>query len=274
MARSCTPGYRAGYGKPPTHTRFKPGQSGNPGGRGKGKSKAKPPPPANLSAEHAQTLHLLSEEVTWEEGGRVRHMTVSEAAQRALIGQALAGDVRAIKMVQEQEARVHAALDAIRAAERLADSTALTLKIAARIRSEGLAKLDTPRPGSGDGADAAPPVDGLPEPCRREEDSPLPRAGLADDLLEWEGYPCAPTLDGKEAACATERPSAYGREVAPGASMDATGAAPSISHRQERVWGQEQPCVPPIVTRRRRRRRRPTNEPKIRNPRPLIAPFR
>lgn len=38
-ARSSSPGpreYKVGYGKPPKHSRFKPGQSGNPKGRRKG----------------------------------------------------------------------------------------------------------------------------------------------------------------------------------------------------------------------------------------------
>ena len=34
--------YKVGYGKPPKASRFKPGTSGNPGGRPKGSGSAKP----------------------------------------------------------------------------------------------------------------------------------------------------------------------------------------------------------------------------------------
>jgi len=36
------PGYDVGYGKPPAHSRFKPGQSGNPRGRPKGVKNKRP----------------------------------------------------------------------------------------------------------------------------------------------------------------------------------------------------------------------------------------
>jgi hypothetical protein len=55
------PEYRVGYKRPPVHTRFKPGQSGNPSGRSKG-------------SQNLQTLFtkILAEEVSLREGANVR----------------------------------------------------------------------------------------------------------------------------------------------------------------------------------------------------------
>src|SRR4051794_31141733 len=43
--RPESPSYEVGYGKPPAHSRFKPGRSGNPRGRPRG-SRNQPPVPA------------------------------------------------------------------------------------------------------------------------------------------------------------------------------------------------------------------------------------
>lgn len=56
--------YTVGYGKPPRHTRFQKGQSGNPRGRPKGARGLK----ADLRAE-------LSERVRVTENGRTRRLT-------------------------------------------------------------------------------------------------------------------------------------------------------------------------------------------------------
>jgi hypothetical protein len=39
-AADAKPGYAVGHKRPPVHTRFKPGQSGNPTGRAKGTKKS------------------------------------------------------------------------------------------------------------------------------------------------------------------------------------------------------------------------------------------
>ena len=44
--------YEVGYGKPPSHTRFKPGESGNPRGRPRGSRNAQP----SFSEERIKTL--------------------------------------------------------------------------------------------------------------------------------------------------------------------------------------------------------------------------
>ena len=77
--------YRVGDRKPPLHTRFKPGQSGNPSGRVKG-------------SKNLRTLfhQILNEEVSLREGGEVRKMSKAEALMRGLIVGALKGDSRSL----------------------------------------------------------------------------------------------------------------------------------------------------------------------------------
>jgi hypothetical protein len=127
-----------------------------------------------LSAEHAQTLRLLREEVTWEESGLKQHMKVGEAVQRALIGQAMAGDVRAIKLVREQEARARA-------------EEARLLEIAGRTKSAELVKsirealnVSARLQGGTLPPDIHNQVYGVP-PARDDEDGAGEPAPIADD---------------------------------------------------------------------------------------------
>ena len=77
-------GYEVGYGKPPEHTRFKPGRSGNPAGRPK-RSK-------NLRSVLREALF---KQVTVTENGQVRTMSRVEAMVTGLVAKRLKGDVRA-----------------------------------------------------------------------------------------------------------------------------------------------------------------------------------
>lgn len=72
-----------GYKRPPEHTRFKPGQSGNPSGRPKG-------------SQNLKTIFekILKEEVSLREGSEVRKVTKAEAIMRGLVVGALKGDQR------------------------------------------------------------------------------------------------------------------------------------------------------------------------------------
>jgi len=79
------PTYGVGYGKPPVHSRFKPGQSGNPAGRRKGSR--------NLSTDVRFMLELP---VRVQEGGRTRKISTQEAFLMKLREKALRGDVRAL----------------------------------------------------------------------------------------------------------------------------------------------------------------------------------
>ena len=74
---------RVGYRRPPVHSRFKPGQSGNPSGRPKGSK--------NLRRLFCK---LLNEEIALREGAAVRTVTKGEAILRSVIVGALKGDAR------------------------------------------------------------------------------------------------------------------------------------------------------------------------------------
>ena len=78
------PDYSIGYGKPPAHSQFQPGQSGNPNGRRKGSR--------NLAADVAREL---AETLVVTEGGRQRRITKQRAMIKALVARCIKGDVRA-----------------------------------------------------------------------------------------------------------------------------------------------------------------------------------
>ena len=77
--------YDVGYGKPPVHSRFKPGQSGNSKGRPKGVRNFK---------TDVQTTLKASVRVT--RGGKPRNVSTQEAALLRLREKALGGDARAL----------------------------------------------------------------------------------------------------------------------------------------------------------------------------------
>ena len=87
--------YTVGYRKPPTGTRFKPGQSGNPKGRPKGS----PNLATDLSTE-------LGELITVREGGEARRVSKQRALIKSLMAKALLGDVRATTALLALYARV------------------------------------------------------------------------------------------------------------------------------------------------------------------------
>jgi len=79
-------GDEVGYGKPPSHTRFKPGQSGNPKGRPK-------------SSRNLRTVleEALNETVTIREGNRIRTLSKRDALVRTLVNGALMKDPKAVQ---------------------------------------------------------------------------------------------------------------------------------------------------------------------------------
>jgi hypothetical protein len=80
------PDYEVGYKKPPAHTRFKKGQSGNP------RAKAK------RSQDFASLLtEILDETVTMTEKGQPRQITKREALVRRVIDRNVLGDPKAMQ---------------------------------------------------------------------------------------------------------------------------------------------------------------------------------
>lgn len=77
-----------GYGKPPKHTRFKPGQSGNPRGR-----------PRKSRDIQAMIKRELDQTIAIKEGGRELRLSKREALIKQLVNRAVSGDAKAMQFV-------------------------------------------------------------------------------------------------------------------------------------------------------------------------------
>src|SRR5919109_55750 len=91
MADDASPpddGYKVGYGRPPKHSQFKPGRSGNPKGR----------PRKSKNVETLITMEL-EQKVTIKEGGRELRVTKREAIVKQLVNSALKGDPRKLLLM-------------------------------------------------------------------------------------------------------------------------------------------------------------------------------
>jgi Family of unknown function (DUF5681) len=84
------PKYAVGYGRPPEHSRFKKGRSGNPAGR-------------HGDAQNERGWRLLWQEANRKlmlrEGDRIEKLTAIRAAIRSLFVSAAKGKTAALKMV-------------------------------------------------------------------------------------------------------------------------------------------------------------------------------
>ena len=78
--------YDIGFRKPPEHSRFRKGRSGNPKGRPKGTM--------NLATVLARSLR---EKVIINENGHRKVITKLEAAVKQLVNKAVSGDLRALR---------------------------------------------------------------------------------------------------------------------------------------------------------------------------------
>jgi hypothetical protein len=90
MPRENEGDYEVGYGRPPCHTRFVKGQSGNPRGR--------PPGAKNLSTLLSEALNETV--IVTENGGR-RKVTKRQAIVTQLVNRSATADFRAIKILLE-----------------------------------------------------------------------------------------------------------------------------------------------------------------------------
>jgi Family of unknown function (DUF5681) len=80
-----------GYCRPPQHTRFQPGRSGNPKGRPKGSK--------NFSTLFSEEL---AQPVILKENGKRRRMPKRQALAKQVINKALSNDLRAAALVLDQ----------------------------------------------------------------------------------------------------------------------------------------------------------------------------
>jgi hypothetical protein len=98
------PGSPSGYKRPPLHTRFKPGQSGNPNGRPKKKD--------TTFAESIQ--RELNTSITVVEGGKRRRITKLHAIVKQQTNKAVNGDPKATAfLLSAIERRESDALDTL-----------------------------------------------------------------------------------------------------------------------------------------------------------------
>lgn len=77
--------YEVGYCKPPEHSRFQPGRSGNPSGRPKG-------------TQNFKTLFqkIMREQISLREGSVTKKISKAEAILRGLAIGAMKGDTRSV----------------------------------------------------------------------------------------------------------------------------------------------------------------------------------
>jgi hypothetical protein len=87
--------YEVGFGKPPRHTQFHKGRSGNPKGRARG-------------SRNASTLldEALSERVIVAENGRRRKVTKFEVELTQLVNKAAQGEHRSTRLLLEWTERL------------------------------------------------------------------------------------------------------------------------------------------------------------------------
>lgn len=80
--------YEIGYCKPPKHSQFQTGQSGNPKGRKKGTKNT-----------HTLLDSVLSEKILLTENGKTHKISKKEAVIRRLVNKALSGDMKALGLL-------------------------------------------------------------------------------------------------------------------------------------------------------------------------------
>src|SRR6516225_8993744 len=118
--------YEVGYGKPPRHTRFQKGRSGNPTGRPRGRKNMA----TLLSA-------ALDASIIVVENGRRKKITKREAIVTQLVNKSASADLKAtqivLAMLQDVEARADGSADPATLTE--AD-LAIIRRIQARLRKE------------------------------------------------------------------------------------------------------------------------------------------
>lgn len=128
-------GYDVGYGKPPAHTQFRAGQSGNPSGRPR-KKKDPELPPLDLTRTYIQREGRRM--ITIREGGKAKSIPVIEAIMHAMSIKAMQGSILAQRTVLDHQLKEDARVRAEREQrfkfwqDYVRDTKALFAKAAAR----------------------------------------------------------------------------------------------------------------------------------------------
>lgn len=122
--------YEIGYGKPPKHTRFPKGQSGNPRGRTKGTKDLK----TDLQEE-------MQEQVSVREGERTRKYSKQRLVVKSVTAKAIKGDPRATAILLNLMLRILVPVDATGAEAPITDDEreillALEERIARRLNAK------------------------------------------------------------------------------------------------------------------------------------------
>jgi hypothetical protein len=120
-----------GYGRPPIHSRFKPGQSGNPRGRPKG-----------ARGITSIVAGVLARKVVITEAGRPRKITITEANIRRIAELALKGDLRACRILIELEDRFGTGAASAQATPSAQEDDALIESYVERLRGAATRESD------------------------------------------------------------------------------------------------------------------------------------
>jgi hypothetical protein len=131
-------GFAVGYKKPPQHSRFQPGRSGNPRGKQKGVR--------NFGSDVKRTLEVP---VRLNEQGRARRVSTQEAALLRLREKALKGDARSIVQILELAKIFNnsAAVESVGDEALVAEDQAILDAYAEEVRSRPPSGAITVRPG-------------------------------------------------------------------------------------------------------------------------------
>ena len=131
-------GFAVGYKKPPRHSRFQPGRSGNPRGKQKGVR--------NFGTDVKRTLEVP---VRLNDQGRARRVSTQEAALLRLREMALNGDPRSIVQILELAKIFNnsTAVESVGDEARAAEDQAILNAYAEEVRSRPPSGAITVRPG-------------------------------------------------------------------------------------------------------------------------------